>query len=232
MAGWPPSGPPRFFAGFPGLRRRILSVPPGSDRVPGVRTAMVTSTGLLDPRLPPRPMVSRTRSSPTSTSSSTPRTAPPGPPRRAPRPRSSTPGTAAGSSRTAATEQINWCTKSVSLSAFSAGAGLPIEPYYLPVLPRPDRLLRDRSTGQKTYCTTPATSALPDPMTLSPRPRARLLQVRHVGSDYGRGPVTPRTSPRLTTAHSGHPPGPAADSSARGCSARGTSGATDPGSLR
>lgn len=78
----------------------------------------------------------------------------------------------------------------------------------------------------------PTTPALPDPMTLPIRPRARLLQGRHVGSDHSRGPVTPRTSPRFTTAHSGCPPGPSAGSSARGCSARGTNGATDPGSLK
>jgi hypothetical protein len=180
MAGWPPPGPPRFFAGLPGLRRRILSVPPGSDRVPRVWTSIVTSTGLLDHRLPPRPMVSRTRSSPISTPSPdtadgssrsaatghrdpdlplpAPRTAPPGPPR---------------------LDESTGVQGPCRLAASSAGDGLPTEPYYLPVLPRRDRLLRDRSTGQKAYWTTPATSALLDPMTLSPRPRARLLQVRH-----------------------------------------------------
>ena len=182
MAGWPPPGPPRFLGGFPELRRRrrILSVPPGSDRVPGVWTSIVTSTRLLDPRLPPRPMVSRTRSSPTSRLS----------PRHrgrflqvrrdaTQRHRCFTPGTADGSPMAAVTEQIDWCTKSVSLCRRLGRRWLPLAPYYLPVLPRPDRLLRDRSTGQKAYCTTPATSALPDLMTLSPRPRARLLQGRH-----------------------------------------------------
>ena len=77
----------------------------------------------------------------------------------------------------------------------------------------------------------PMMPALPNSMTLPLRPRARLLRGRHVRSDHARRrPVTPRASPRLTTAHSGRPPGPAAGSSARGCSARGTSGATDPGS--
>src|SRR5262245_39250205 len=73
MAGWPPPGPPRFLGGFPELRRRrrILSVPPGSDRGPRVWTSIVTCIGLLDPRLPPRPTVSRAGSSPTRTLSAT-----------------------------------------------------------------------------------------------------------------------------------------------------------------
>jgi hypothetical protein len=178
MAGWPPPGPPRFFAGLPGLRRRILSVPPESDRVPGVRTAIVTSTGLLDPRLPPRPMVSRTRSSPTSTPSSIPRTAPPGPPRRTPRPRSSTPGTAAGSPRTVAIEQINWCTKSVSLS----------------------RLLGRRRAPDRALLPT----CSPSPGSAPPRPirwtKGLLYNTRHVGP--------PRPDDSLPSTSGTAPPGP------------------------
>ena len=63
----------------------------------------------------------------------------------------------------------------------------------------------------------PTTPALPDSRTLPLRPRARFLQGRHARSDHERRPVTPRTSSRLTTAHSGPPPGPAAGSSSRGC---------------
>jgi hypothetical protein len=104
MTGWPPPGPPRFVGGFAELRRRrrILSAPLEADRGPRSWTSIVTSnehrslrapsTGLLDPRLPPRPMGSRTGSSPTTPS----------------------PDTADGSSRAAATEQTDRCTKSVS----------------------------------------------------------------------------------------------------------------------
>lgn len=135
-----------------------------------------------------------------------------------------------GSSRSVETGQNNQCTRSVPPRHPLDRQRVSFEAYYLPVLTRQNRLLRDRSTGQKTYCTTPATSAFLDPMTLPIRPRARFLQGRHVRSDQGHGLVTSPTSPRLTTAHSGHPPGPAAGNSARGCSARGTSGAIDPGS--
>jgi hypothetical protein len=190
--------------------------PVGSSRGrrgPWVWTSIVTSTGLLDPRLPPRPMVSRTGSSPTSTLP-TPRTAPPGPPR---------------------LDESTGVQGPCHLTASSAGDGLGIEPYYQPVLPRRDRLLRGRSTGQNAYCTPPGSSHDAGPPCLddSPlRPRARLLQGRHVRSDHAPRPGDSRTSPRLTTAHSVRPPGPSAGSSARGCSARGTSGASDPGSLK
>jgi hypothetical protein len=161
--------------------------------VPRSGTPIVTSTGLLDPRLPPRPMVSRTRSSPPSTPS---------------------PDIAAGSSRSSATghedpdlpppaprpvppgpPRLNRSTGvqgPCRSPAVSAGGGLPIEPYYLPVLPHSDRLLRDRSAGQKPHCTTPATSALTDPMSLS-------LDLVHGSSGAvtpdplrTAGPVTPR----------------------------------------
>jgi hypothetical protein len=162
LAGWPPPGPPRFLGGFPDLRRRrrILSVPPGADRVPRVWTSIVTSTGLPDPRLPPPPMVSRTGFSPTSTLP---------------------PDTADGSSRSTATgrndpdllpppaprpappglprlDESTGVQGPHRLAAFAAGDGLPIKPYYQPVLPCRDRLLRGRFTGQNAYCTSPASS--------------------------------------------------------------------------
>jgi hypothetical protein len=70
MAGWPPPGPPRFLGGFPDLRRRRRFLP-GPTGGPRVWTSIVTCIGLLDPRLPPRPTVSRAGSSPTRTLSDT-----------------------------------------------------------------------------------------------------------------------------------------------------------------
>ena len=117
MMGWPPPGPPRFLGGFPELRcrRRILSVPPGSDRGQGfapqsLRVPAFSTLGFPHDRwslqtAPPRP-----RRPPQA-----PRTAPPGPRRRDMKTRSSTPGTAAGSPRAAATGQIDRCTRSGSL---------------------------------------------------------------------------------------------------------------------
>ena len=162
MAGWPPPGPPRFLGGFPELRRRrrTLLVPPTSDRVPRVWTSIVTSTGLLDHRLPPRPMGSRTGVSPSSTRSPTPRPAPPGPPRldmktspifHPPTPRPAPPGPPRLDESTGVQGPCR-------LAASSAGDGFAIEPYYLPVLPRRDRLLRDRFTGQNASCTPPGSS--------------------------------------------------------------------------
>ena len=95
---------------------------------------------------------------------------------------------------------------------------------------RADSLDKTPTVHPRAPRTTPA---LPVPMALPIRPRARLLRGRHVRSHHARrGPVTLRASPRLTTARSGPPPGPSAGSSARGCSARGTNGAIDPGSLK
>jgi hypothetical protein len=119
------------------------------------------------------------------------------------------------------------------LAASSAGDGLAIRPYYLPGLARRDRLLLGRSPGQNAYCTSPGSShdaGLPWLDGSPLRPRARLLQGRPVRSDRAPRPGDSPAPPRFTTAHSGRPPGPSAGSSARGCSARGTSGATDPGS--
>ena len=182
--------------------------------MPRVWTSIVTSTGLLDHRLPPRPMGSRTGVSPSSTRSPTPRTAPPGPPR---------------------LDESTGGQGSCRLTASSVGDGLGIKPYYQPVLPRRDRLLRGRSTGQNAYCTPPGSSHDAGPPRSDDSPSSTSCTVppgRHVRSDHERRPVTPRTSSPLTTARSGHPPGPAAGSSSRGCSARGMSGAIDPGSPR
>ena len=166
-----------------------------------LRSPAFSTLGFPHDRWPLELAPPRSRRSP-----STPRTAPPGPPRL---------------DETAGVQGPG------HLAAHSAGDGLAIKPYYLPVPPRRDRLLRGRSTGQNAHCTSPcsshdAGSPHSTPCTAPPGP-AR--PIRH-------GPVALRASPRFTTAHSGPPPGPAAGSSARGCSARGTSGAIDPGSLK
>lgn len=186
MAGWPPPGPPRFLGGFPDLRlrRRILSVPPRADRVPRVWTSIVTSTGLLDPRLPPRPMVSRTGFSPTSTLSPTPRTAPPSPPRldtktpilHPPAPRRAPQGrrdwthkpvykarAASPPSRPAMGSRSSPITYLFSLAVIDSSGADPLDK--MPTVQRPSP---------------PTTPALPDSMTLPLRPRAQLLQGRHV----------------------------------------------------
>jgi len=211
LAGRPPPGPPRLLGDFAELRRRhlILSAPPGSDRVPRVWTSIVTSTRLLDPRLPPRPMGSRTGSFPhhallrhrgrllqvrrdwTNRPVYKARVASPPP-------------------RPAMVSRSSPITYLFSLAVIGSSGADPLD--------------RTSAVHHRAPPTTPA--LLDSPL----RPRARLLQVRHVRADHGRGPVTPRTAPRLTTAHSGRPPGLAAGSSSRGCSARDTSGATDPGS--
>jgi hypothetical protein len=161
LAGWPPPGPPRFLSGFPELRRRrrILSVPPAADRGPRGSISIVTSTGLLAPRLPPRPMASRTGFSPTSklspdTADGSPRSTATGhkdpdlPP----------PGTADGSPRSAATGRNNRCTRPVPPRRLLGRRGSRHRALYLPVLPRRDRLLRGRFPGQNASCTPPGSS--------------------------------------------------------------------------
>jgi hypothetical protein len=215
MGGVVPSRTPRSLGGLPELRRprRFLSVPPGSDRRPWVWTAIDTSTDPLDPRLPPRPMVARTSSS---------------------RPRRSR--------HRARHLQVrhNWTNRPVYKAraasppprpAMGSGSRPITNLFPLAAIGSSDADLLDK-TPTVHHRAPPTTPALLDSMTLPLRPRARLLQGRHVRSDPAPRPGDSRTAPRLTTAHSVRPPGPAAGSSARGCSARGTSGATDPGSLK
>jgi hypothetical protein len=117
MTGWPPPGPPRFFGGFAELRRRrwILSAPPEADRGQGLgprslRAPAFSTLGFPHDRwalerASPHDALARHRGWLLQVCRDG-----------TPRPRSSTLGTAAGSSRSAVTEQIDWCTKSVSLS--------------------------------------------------------------------------------------------------------------------
>lgn len=212
MAGWPPPGPPGFSVISPNFAVVVSScrLLPGPTGCQGF--------GPRSLRAPPsRPSASPTTEGlsnwflPPRRPPTTPQTAPPGPPR------------------------LN---KSTGVQgprrfpAVSAGGGLPIQPFtYLFSRARigssPTDPLDKRATVQH-----PPRRPSPDPMTL-PFDLVRGSS-RAVTPDplHTAGPVTPRTSPRFMTSRSGPPPGPSAGSSSRGCSARGTSGATDPGSLR